>query len=386
MNVLNYVMAGFAILGAVDYLLGSKFGIGKEFERGIMLLGTMMLTMVGMIVISPLFALAMKPLTSVMTGALDPSVIPAIFLANDMGGAHLAVEVANNEQVGLFNAFVVSSMIGATISFTVPYALGVVGKERRPDMLLGLLCGIVTIPLGCFIGGLIMQISIGILLINLLPLTVISAVIGFGIIKFPDACVKIFGVFGTVIKVIVIAGLTSGIFERLTGIKLIPYTDDISGGVSIIVNASCVMAGAFPLISIIAMLLRKPFAKLGKKIGMNEVSVVGIVSTLATNATTLGVMDRMDKRGATVNSAFAVSAAFTFAGHLAFTLAFMAEMGISSGAMLAAVIVGKLVAGAFALVLALWICRKIPVSEPSEPGLADEVSLADEEAKAAEIL
>ena len=94
MDVLNYVMAGFAILGAADYLLGSKFGIGKEFERGIMLLGTMMLTMVGMIVISPLFALAMKPLTNVMTGALDPSVIPAILLANDMGGAHLAVEVA----------------------------------------------------------------------------------------------------------------------------------------------------------------------------------------------------------------------------------------------------------------------------------------------------
>ena len=386
MDVLNYVMAGFAILGAADYLLGSKFGIGKEFERGIMLLGTMMLTMVGMIVISPLFALAMKPLTNVMTGALDPSVIPAILLANDMGGAHLAVEVAKNEQVGLFNAFVVSSMMGATISFTVPYALGVVGKERRPDMLLGLLCGIVTIPVGCFVGGLIMKISVGLLLINLLPLVVISAVIGFGIVKFPDACVKIFGIFGTVIKVIVIAGLTSAIFDRLTGIKLIPYTDSMDSGISIIVNAACVMTGAFPLVSIIARLLKKPFTKLGKKIGMNEVSMVGVVSTLATNATTLGVMDEMDKRGATVNSAFAVSAAFTFAAHLGFTIAFAEELGLASGTLVAAVIVGKLVAGISSLAVAFWACRKIPISEPSESGSAAEGSLADEEAKAAEIL
>ena len=61
MNI-SYVMAVFAVLDGIDYFLGDKFGIGKEFERGIMLLGTMMLTMVGMIVLSPLFAELLSPL------------------------------------------------------------------------------------------------------------------------------------------------------------------------------------------------------------------------------------------------------------------------------------------------------------------------------------
>ena len=167
MDILYYVMAGFGVLGGIDYLLGSKFGIGRDFEKGIMLLGTMMLTMVGMIVLSPLIGLALTPLAKLMTGVIDPSILPAIFLANDMGGAHLAMEIANDSLLGQFNAFVVSSMMGATISFTVPYALGVVGKERQPDMLFGLLCGLVTIPIGCFVGGLIMGISVGVLILKI---------------------------------------------------------------------------------------------------------------------------------------------------------------------------------------------------------------------------
>ena len=35
--ILYYVIAGFAVLGGIDYLLGSKFGIGRDFEKGIML-------------------------------------------------------------------------------------------------------------------------------------------------------------------------------------------------------------------------------------------------------------------------------------------------------------------------------------------------------------
>ena len=365
MDILYYVIAAFAILGGLDYILGSKFGIGKDFEKGIMLLGTMMLTMVGMITLSPLIGLALKPLAELMSGgSIDPSVLPAILLANDMGGAHLSVEIASNPLLGQFNAFVVSSMMGATISFTVPYALGVVGKERQPDMLFGLLCGIVTIPIGCLVGGIIMGIQFGALILNLLPLVVLSGIIAFGLIKFPKACVKIFGVFGTVIKVIVIIGLISAIFEKLTGIKLIPFTDELSAGTDIIINACCVMAGAFPLISIIAKLLRKPLLLLGGKLGMNEVSVVGLVSTLATNATTFAVMDRMDSRGAKVNSAFAVSAAFTFADHLAFTLAFIAELGDTvMPRVLPAVIFGKLVSGICALIAAFIFIKFLDKGE-----------------------
>lgn len=354
--ILSYILAGFAILGGIDYFLGNKFGIGKEFERGIMLLGTMMLTMVGMIVISPLLAELMKPVTDAMNGMLDPSLLPAVILANDMGGAHLAVSVAGSELVGVYHALIVAAMMGATISFTIPFALGAV-KERKREMLLGLLCGIVTIPVGAFLGGLILGIPFLVLLVNLLPLAAISAVIAFGVLKFPDACVRIFGAFGILIKAVVVFGLVVGIFEFLTKIDIIPHTYDIGVGGDIIVNAACTMAGAFPLVAIITRLLKRPLTKLGPKLGMNEKSVVGFLSTVAASAITFGVMDDMDEKGAMLNSAFAVSAAWTIAGHLAFTMAFTEEQGITIPTLLPAYFVAKLTAGVLAVALAVLIYR-----------------------------
>ena len=95
----------------------------------------------------------------------------------------------------------------------------------------------------------------------------------------------------------------------------------------------------------------KPLAALGRRTGMNEKSLLGFISTLATSVTTFGMMKEMDDRGAILNSAFAVSAAFTFADHLAFTLSFKADY-------LPAVIAGKLISGILAVVLAAIIYKK----------------------------
>ena len=51
MNYLTTVILIFSVLGALDRVLGNRFGIGKEFEKAFMLLGTMALSMIGMIVV-----------------------------------------------------------------------------------------------------------------------------------------------------------------------------------------------------------------------------------------------------------------------------------------------------------------------------------------------
>jgi len=61
-------------------------------------------------------------------------------------------------------------------------------------------------------------------------------------------------------------------------------------------------------------------------------------------------MDKMDKKGIMMNSAFAVSAAFTFAGHLAFTMAF-------DSSFIVPVIAGKLVSGVLAVFLSLVVSK-----------------------------
>ena len=101
---------------------------------------------------------------------------------------------------------------------------------------------------------------------------------------------------------------------------------------------------------IISKALNKPLNKLGSMIGINGISALAFLGCLVTNASTFGVMDKMDKKGVVLNSAYAVSAAFVFGGHLAFTMAF-------DSAYVGPMIIGKVISGVCAVALALLIYK-----------------------------
>lgn len=354
-------MLVFALLGALDRIIGNKFGLGKEFEKGFSLLGPIVLSMLGMLILAPVLAELLSPVFDFAYNVfkIEPSIIPAMLFANDMGGAPLAKEIAKDSSLGMYNAMVVSSMMGATISFTIPFALGCIKKEKHKELILGLLCGVVTIPVGCLVSGFICGISVVSLILNLLPLIIFAAIIAVGLLFFPSACIKIFGVIGTAIKILITIGLALGIIELLLGVRLVEGTADVTEGVMICFNAVVVMSGAFPLLAILSKLLAKPMGKLGSLLGINEKSTIGFISTLATNMPTFGIMHEMDKKGTVLNSAFAVSAAFVLAGHLAFTLAFEPSYLLS-------VMVGKIVAGLTAIAFALLVYKKVGAKITSE--------------------
>ena len=354
MLAIKIVILVFAVIGGLDYIFGGRLGLAKEFVNGLMLMGTMLISMQGMIVIAPLLADWLSPVFGFVRDFLhmDPSIIPASLFANDMGGAPLAKEIMTSSDIGMFNALVVSSMMGCTISFTIPFALGLVPKEQHKSLLLGLLCGIVTIPIGCFAGGLVCGISILPLLWNLFPLILLAAIIGFGLLKFPDLCVKIFAGLGWFMKALITVGLLCGIAYFLTGYAIFPAVETSwDEGIAICTNAAVFLAGAFPFVCVVARLLRRPLRSFGKVLKINETSALCLVSSLASSSPTFGMMRLMDERGAVLNSAFAVSGAFVFAGHLAFTVAFDA-------AYVPAMVVGKLVAGVLALFVAIFISKR----------------------------
>ena len=355
MNIVSIIMAVFAVVAAVDLIIGNKLGLGKEFEKGIHMLGEITLAMMGMIVLSPVIAaLLAAPLTAFSKMIpIDPSSFIGAIIASDMGAGQMCLQLAANETLGYFNGLVVGSMMGATVSFTLPFVMGAVKKEQRKSVLLGLLCGVCTVPVGCFVGGLMSGIEILPLLINLSPLILLSVILAVGIIFIPKISVKVFNVVGIAIRTVVLFGLAVGIFEFLTGFDVIPYTDPsvTVEGAEVIFNIACVMAGAFPLLNLVSRIIAKPLAALGKKTGLNETSVLGFISSLATSAPTFGMMKDMDDKGVVLNSAFAVSGAFILADHLAYTLSFNADY-------LPAVIVGKLISGALAVVLAAIIYKK----------------------------
>jgi len=353
MDAVTAVMLVFSILGALDRIIGNRFRLGEEFEKGFMLLGPLALTVIGMVVMSPLIARLLNPVLSLLNTSLgmEPSIITSALFANDLGGGILAREVCADPLLGRFNGMVVAAMIGCTISFTIPYALNSVPAEKHEWLLLGLLCGIIAIPVGCFVGGLIQSVPIVILLGNMLPLIILSLLLAAGLLFFPKACTVIFGYLGKLIQIIITIGLMLSIIRLLSGKELLTGLGTFGEGAEICLNAAVIMTGAFPLLSILSRLLKKPISLLHDKLAINEHSTIGFISTLANSMPTFDMMSSMDNKGVMLNSAFAVSAAFVFGDHLAFTLAFDAPM-------MAGMIVGKLVAGVIGVFIAAFMYRR----------------------------
>ena len=353
-QALATVMAVFAIIGALDKIFGNKLKLGDEFEKGLLTLGPLSLSMLGMMTIAPVLADLLVPVISPVAKLFhfDPSALAGILIANDMGGASLADSIANDSVLGAFHGLCVAAMLGATISFTIPVALRSTKKENHGDVLLGLLCGLSTIPVGCFVSGLCMSINPLTVLINLAPSILISVIIIIGLLKFPKTTIKIFSVFGKIISILITCGLALGIFQTLTGKTLIKNTAPLMESAATVFTICITLAGTFPLIAIISRLLKKPLSALGKKMGLDDVSVVGLIATLANSIATIESADKMNRKGRVLNLAFAVSAAFVFGDHLAFTLSY-------NGKYIVPVIIGKLVAGVAAIVVASVLSKKV---------------------------
>lgn len=281
MNVLTIIMLVFSAIGALDKIFGRRLGLGKQFDKGYMLLGNMALSMLGMIILAPLLSSWMAPAFDFVYDAfgIDPSIIPASVFANDMGGTAMGLEVMKDRSVGAFNALVVSSMMGCTISFTIPFALGVVDKSQHRNMFIGMLCGIATIPIGCFVSGLFCGIGILDLLLNLLPLIIFAALIVLGLLYLPNVSIKIFKALGWFMSALITVGLFLGGLTFLSGKTLINGLGDMTEATMVCMNASIVLSGSFTLMHIISLVLKKSLKALGKAFGINEASSSGFIST-----------------------------------------------------------------------------------------------------------
>lgn len=352
-EIIIWVMAAFALLGAADRILGNRFGIGKEFEEGILAMGSLAMAMIGVITLAPVLAAVLKPVVVPVFSLLgaDAAMFAGSILACDMGGGALAAQMTTDQDAALLGGVLTGSMLGATIVFTIPVAMGILDEEDRPAMARGILCGIVTIPLGVLVGGLVAGFPVLMVLRNLIPIVLIAALIALGLWKAEDAMIRGFAGFGKGVVALITVGLAAAIVQELTGFVLIPGMAPISEGFQTVGTIAIVLAGAFPLVFVLTKLLKKPLLRLGKILGVNDVAAAGLVASLANSIATFGLVKEMDRRGKVVNIAFAVSAAFVFGDHLGFTAGFAPQM-------LPAMIAGKLAGGISAVVVALWLTRK----------------------------
>ncbi len=352
-ELLIAIMAIFAIFGAIDRIAGNRLGMGKQFEEGILAMGTLAMAMLGIITLAPVLAGLLRPIIVPVFSFLgaDPAMFAGSLLACDMGGGPLALELTENRDAAMLGGVITGSMLGATLVFTIPAAMGILAQEDRPAMAKGILCGIVTIPFGILAGGIAAGFSIGMVLRNLIPVVLMAIAIALGLWKWENAMVKGFTGFGKGVTVVVTVGLVASIVETLTGWTTLPGLAPIEEGFQTVGAIAIVLAGAFPLVYAVTRVFRKPLMKLGKVLGINDASAAGLVATLANSIATFGMVKDMDSRGKVVNIAFAVSAAFVFGDHLGFTAGFAPQM-------LGPMIIAKLVGGISAAALALLLTRK----------------------------
>ena len=352
-NIIIWIMAVFAGIGALDRILGNRFGLGHAFEEGILAMGSLALAMVGIIALSPVLANLLSPVIVPIFSLLgaDPAMFAGTILACDMGGGSLALELAGSRDAAMLGGVITGSMLGATIVFTIPVALGILQPDDRPALAKGILCGIVTIPVGILVSGLVAGFPGIMVLKNLIPIVLIAGLIILGLWKAERAMIRGFTIFGKGITALITLGLVAAIIQALTGVAVIPGMAPIAEGLEVVGAIAIVLAGAFPLVYALTKVLEKPLMKAGKLLGINDTAAAGLIASLANSIATFGMVKDMDSRGKVANIAFAVSAAFVFGDHLGFTAGFAPEM-------LLPMILGKLAGGITAVAVAMLLTRK----------------------------
>ncbi|MBZ5753253.1 ethanolamine utilization protein EutH [Metabacillus rhizolycopersici] len=352
-NIIVYIMVVFLCLGAIDKCMGNRMGLGQKFSDGFMAMGSLTMAMVGIVSISPILAKFLIPVITPIYGLVgaDPSTFANTLLAVDMGGYALAKEMATNPEAEVFSWVFLGTMMGPTIAFTIPVALGIIEKEDHPYFAKGILLGITTVPFGCLVGGIVADLSLKIVLMNLIPTVIFSILVAIGLWKATDMMIKGFHLFGKCIEIIAILGLTAVIIETLTGFIIIPNMTPITEGIKTVGMIAITLAGAFPMIAFITKVLKKYLEKLGYFLGISDTSTAGLIASLANNIPMLTTLKNMEPRGKVMNVAFTVSAAFVFGGNLGFVAGVNKEMVF-------AMIVGKLVGGITAIALAIITTSK----------------------------
>ena len=368
-SVIILIMMIFMLVGAIDKIRGNKLGYGEKFDEGFNAMGPLAASMAGVVAAAPVLAIILQPIIVPIYSLFgaDASMFATTLLACDMGGYPLAMQMAGNEVIGNFSGLILGTMMGPTLVFTIPVALSIIKKEDRPYLGAGIFAGMITIPIGCIVGGLVMNLTpykLDVLTIiqNLIPVIIIAALIVVGLWVAPLKMINGFSKFGSGVTIVITIFTAIAVFEYQTGIKfplLNIMVEADADGVVPLENGlltcgiiSIVLIGAFPMVEWITRTFGGALEALGKKFGMNEQSSAGLVATLANNIAMFNIMGDMNPKGKLLNVAFAVSAAFVFGDHLGFTA------GVNQD-MILPMIIGKLVAGVTAFIVANALSGKL---------------------------
>ena len=341
-----------AVIGGIDKILGNRYRLGEKFDEGFNMMGPMALTMAGIICLSPLLTDFLNISLSLLLKKIniDPAVLGSV-LAIDMGGYQLSMSLAQNTELGRFFGIICSAMFGCTMVFTIPVGMSVLKDEDKPFFLKGIIFGLVCLPAGLVIGGLVMGLNVFTVIYQSLPVLVLSLILLLGLIFRYENTIRVFNSFARLIQIVATFGLLLGAFQYISGITIVDNLTPLSEAMEVVASIAIVMLGSLPLAELLKRALKKPFKYIGDKTGLNDATTTGIIAGTITVMPALVMIKDMNPKGKMVIAAFLVCGASAIGAHMGFAAGCEPEM-------ISALLIAKFSGAALSVILCLLFNSK----------------------------
>lgn len=378
--VIDVVMF-FVAWGAIAAVRNDSSGMGFEFMEGLRTIGVLFVPVAAVLASAPILSAAISQFIAPAFVALgaDPAMAATTFVSVDMGGYQMADAIAASREswiISSFNGF----LLGPHVVFTIPVALAMIPKKDHRYLALGMMAGLITIPIALVVGlGTIvftqplirstiatgtpadyrLVMSFAEILRDLFPLTLIVALIVAGLRFVPDLMVRGFMLFGRLADAAIKLVLGACIIEYFTGgfshlfgrwpfDPLVADKANVIRGLEIAGYIGLMLAGAFPMVHAIRTYCARPVERFGRVIGFSPLGSGGLIATTANPMTLFRLIPEMDARNKVATIAYAVCGSWILGDSLAFIANFQPSLIIP-------LMFGKLIGAICGVVVARYL-------------------------------
>ncbi|WP_028308419.1 ethanolamine utilization protein EutH [Desulfitibacter alkalitolerans] len=389
-----YLIMACAVAGAFASIRNDEEGLGAEFLAGLHAIGYCFIPVSGVMASLPYLTKFVANIfgpTFALIGA-DPAIAATTFIAVDMGGYQLADALAQTRESWIM-AMITGYLAGATIVFSIPVGLAMIPKRDHKFMALGIMSGILAVPIAVFVSSIIIALtkpyvrevistdaeasyqlilSFGTIMMNLIPLIVICVAIAIGLRFVPNTMIKGFLWFGKILDSGVKLVLVFSIVEYFTGAfstifgswgfdPIIADSEDQVRALEVVGYVGIMLSGAFPMVYLISKYLAKPLEAIGSRFGITSACSAGLLAAAANAIALFRMIPNMPAKEKVICISFAVCSAFLLGDHLAFTANFQPTIIVP-------VMLGKIIGGIAGVVLALWLSVPRAIELEKEEG------------------
>ncbi|MGN1007872.1 MAG: ethanolamine utilization protein EutH [Butyricicoccus sp.] len=353
-EILLVVLAAFSVLGLIDLILGGHWGLAAEFEQGIAKMGSIALSMVGFYCIGITFVQQNAAAIAERTANLpfDPSTLIACILCSDMGGLPIAQELAATPELGIFTGALIASGMGMLVSFQLPMFLSTIPKEHLSTLMRGFVYGILTLPAGLLVGGLMLGIHLPVLLVNMIPVLALCLCLLAGMKWAPDGTIRVLIRIGRMISILSYVLFGAVIVGLFVPALAIAKQELVYEAAFIALRTTVIVSGGMVLSHLAVRFFHNALDRLSHLLGINYVSVIGLFLSCPHSMAMVPMYPDMDRKGQIMNAAFSVCGAYLIGGQLAFVIQLVPASAMP------AVLANKIFSGVCAVALAAWAERR----------------------------